>query len=445
MIKMVAYGRSRQVMRYQRRPNTYTALAGIGRAASNAIRRQVAKRVLSSSKPKWVPRKRSRTSVKAKSKTYMPRYVSTGVYGRKFKKPTKYGVSQYLKFGYVEHVEKGGVTNSNNCVYIGHTFGAQKMINAVCGAIVRKLAEKAGYSVRAMNDKIQANETVVSAVSPLNLNYSYKLTAFGQVNVASIVAGADSRWDDLQTQLLNSFYSVVAVGGEDLILLRIWISSKDTAGDIQQVKQANMDLGSLLLDLNFSSKMTMQNRTLARTGGADESNANDIANNPIAGRSYTGRGNGAMMRVANNIVATNEAFLGNRETGEIDFRVDAGGGQVTAEQKEVFNRPPAKSAFQNVSATGSAFLNPGQMKTSSCYFKRKMYLSTFMNAVYKNIEGSTNQSFCTLGMFKIYAYEKRCNTGVDEPDISVGYEINSIYRARVSEIRKGINVVQTLL
>lgn len=449
LINMVAYGRRRAVVPYRRRAGRNFGSAGVYRAVADAIRSRVTKRMLQ--RKRWTPpvskrpAKRTYTGMRSKPTSVVRKYHTTGTYGRRFARVKRQLSSKYEKYGFIEHVETGNVQNSNNCVYVGHSFGWRKLMCAVAGGIIRKLAAKAGYSLRSMLDKVQENENVTFTQSPMNLNFSYKSDSklVQVVNNISIVA--DARWMDVVDALLSAWYNIVIAGAEDLILLRVWISGKDGVGDILQFKQASMDLDGLLIDLYCTSEMTIQNRTLARTGTADESNMLDVANNPVAGKCYFGSGNGAQMRVDNNTAPKAESFIGDQFTGRIFFNPDLGGGTNTDETRAVLNRPPTKAAFTNVSKVGGAMLRPGEMKKSKIALSRKMYLHTFINHMFKNLDDGVTAHFCSVGSFKIFAFEKQCNTGVDEPSISVGYEINNVYRCTVNEIQKGINILQTQL
>lgn len=450
---MVAYGRRRAVVPYRGRTRPYTASFGAYRAIADAIRRTGAQRMLRRWRPQplsvrrpAVKRSRSGSTVRRaiRPRVAGPRFNTRGYPGSRFRKPKTQNASVYAKYGYIEHVEKGGVQSSNNCVYVGHTFGWEKVLYAVLAGIVRKMATHAGYTMRAITDKVQENEVIAPTVSPFNVNISFKNNPTDVQAVSSIIVPANSRWEDVVALFVTEM-KTLASGVEDIIFLRLWLSPRDSAGDTNQVKRSAFDLGSLLLDVYCTSVMTMQNRTLARTGTGDESNMLDVANNPVAGRCYYGNGNGALLRVDNNSAVKTESFLGNDQSGAITYNPDLGGGANTDEIRKVLNRPPTKAAFTNVSKVSSAYLKPGEMKKSILTYRRKMYFQTFINSIFKNLDLAVNSNLTPLGNFKVYGFEKQCNTGVDEPLISIGYEINSVYRCNVNEIHRGINVVQTQL
>ena len=105
----------------------------------------------------------------------------------------------------------------------------------------------------------------------------------------------------------------------------------------------------------------------------------------------------------------------------------------------VLKRPPNKQAFTGVQKQGTVMLNPGEMKTGHIRM-RQTFTINYINQQFRNawrtlsaLNTSTKMSF-NIGKFQFYGFEKRCRTqAADEPVISIGCEINQIYRTTITE------------
>ena len=174
----------------------------------------------------------------------------------------------------------------------------------------------------------------------------------------------------------------------------------------------------------------MQNRTLAGGAGTtDQSSMLDIANNPLDGRLYSGLGNGAIPKFADNSASLVESFFGDRESGIIAAVPDTALGNWTQEMYDNYRRPPSSGSFQGVKKTCKISLKPGEIRTSFVNYRKNMsvneYFQRNQQALYQYTRGGTAAPMHFMGNFRFYGFEKRCNTTVDEPDISVGYEMNT--------------------
>ena len=179
--------------------------------------------------------------------------------------------------------------------------------------------------------------------------------------------------------------------------------------------------------------MALQNRTLASSAvGNDESNRNDIANNPVAGKYYMGNGTGSMLAFSNNTVDLTTNLISDPNTSLIEF--DVNGANVTTDMKSVLKRPPGRQAFTQVVRSGGVIIAPGQIRNSQIRWKRKLSVNTFVRIIFDALkETSATKLRLNLGKFEFFGFERKVSTGVDEPSISIGYEINQVFRCLLTE------------
>jgi hypothetical protein len=383
----------------------------------------------------------TRTAKKRKRMSGL-RYRTSGYLNKPFRKPYKRGVSGYQKWGFVEHVEGGGVVTNDDVVYIGHSFAHDRVVLNVCQAISRKLAAMAGYNVTSMQELIQ-EAGGGSLVSPGNLVIVYTNGVIQHASFDSTAIPADYSWYQL-AELLNSrvFAIAQACASNGMHLKSIALEPSET-----QFRVARVEGDGMLVDMYHTSNLALQNRTLALASGTgvDEGNRNDVANNPLGGRSYSGRGNGTDVRYVAQSAVTTTWLSGRVQDGMIIFDVNGAG--IEPEMKAVLKRPASKSAFSTVNATGPAQLNPGAIRSSKIMYKKTMYLKTFVNmlALFLQSGNPATNLRHNLGYYRFYGFEKKCNTRTDEPSINVGYEINTVYRTKVRMVKKGCAVSQVVL
>ena len=104
-----------------------------------------------------------------------------------------------------------------------------------------------------------------------------------------------------------------------------------------------------------------------------------------------------------------------------------------------FEKRCRTQAADGVQKQGTVMLNPGEMKTGHIRM-RQTFTINYINQQFRNawrtlsaLNTSTKMSF-NIGKFQFYGFEKRCRTqAADEPVISIGCEINQIYRTTITE------------
>jgi hypothetical protein len=327
------------------------------------------------------------------------------------------------------------VHTSPDCAYVGHSFAPFRILGGFCAAMVRLLFEKQGHSVRTMEDKIRGNLDIPYTVTSGIMEYTYRTTANASFILKAITPDINGTYEDLALLFYTDLMSLANTVQYDLIELR-W-KGKESGASPRVV----IDLTAAKVHMSHMSYASLQNRTTAKTGTADESSMLDVANNPLEGKSYSGSGTGAQIRFNNSAITLLSGFVCDTSTGSIEFNVN--GPNVEPEMYTILRRPPLASAFGYVKKSGKVRLSPGSIRKSVLKFQRSMGVNNFMYAMrnYMNQTVSTDIRI-PMGSFQFFAFEKLCNTDTDEPDITIGMEVNQTYRTYITEGFRGITATQ---
>ncbi|MDB4302202.1 hypothetical protein N9924_01405 [bacterium] len=203
---------------------------------------------------------------------------------------------------------------------------------------------------------------------------------------------------------------------------------------------ACVQLAGSSLEFSCYSNLSIQNRTISSTAAGDASNdnRNDVANNPVSGKQYMGYGNGTNLRLQDRATPGAVSLIADASSGLISL--DLANPDITPAQFRNLRRPPRGDSFTNVSSQRQAFLNPGYIKTGRLEYKKSMRVSSFILNLRDTLqEGAINTTRIGMGSFQFFGFEKKCNTRVDEPVISVGYEINQTYQCIVREAKTAVS------
>jgi hypothetical protein len=374
------------------------------------------------------------------------RVFSAGSLGGKFRKPKrqKKPYSQALKSGAVTKYETGTVLSASETPYLGHSFAWNTILLEMCKALIRRLWKKHGVTITSFDDTIEG-------VGPADSNQQNYLLEFryheGQPESLPANAGyinvVYNQTYRQTAQALKQTIDEFASSDNDYFWISLsLLSVLDATGTPKTLPLATIDLTKAKVHFDHSSSICIQNRTTATTtAGEDGHDAQHVDNNPVVGKVYEGKGLGTHLRFNNTLAAPgaiNSDFYPNPNNGLISF--DTGNvTNITTEMLRVLKRPPNKQAFTGVQKQGTVMLNPGEMKTGHIRM-RQTFTINYINQQFRNawrtlsaLNTSTKMSF-NIGKFQFYGFEKRCRTqAADEPVISIGCEINQIYRTTITE------------
>jgi len=362
--------------------------------------------------------------------------VRYGSYHGLFRKPKKKRVSNFFKKGVIFTNESGVVQSSTACAYVGHGFASRAMVKVMCQALVRTLFEKVGLSIVSMTERIQGNLPGTWVVGGGIMLLQYRTSVGAEIKEQGYSVVADETFDELAERFLGFFYSI---GG----LFEI-IGMAYTPASSGSHRDVYVDLSSIKVVFECDSWLTLQNRTAAvSTGPNDESNALDVANNPIEGKVYGGRSNGPLVRYGDQ-ASTAAVLVANPLSGQIKF--DPTAAAVGSGMEANLIRPPNRATLTYATKVSSVRLAPGAMKKGHLKYYASMKLNDFFTkykSVFQNLEGDTVH--VPNGSFELFAFERMCNTRADEPAIQVGLELNQTYRCMLVSVKKGINTQHVIL
>lgn len=324
-------------------------------------------------------------------------YKTRGYSGKAFKKAkrlrrAKYDVSMLR--------ETGGVVSDVNCVYVGHATCVPTVImQEVARAMSKKLWHRwignsattqdgfnAGAATYVMRLTYQTAPNVGS-----NTNIDYNLTGvIYEADLSNVI------WDALNDVMIGA-------PGKSFNISKVGVFGPSGFSE----PRANISLEKAMVDILMTSKLVLQNRTIADSGtGAD--NRNDVANNPLVGKKYQSGGN-FLDAVARSV--TYQSITAGEGNGLI---------VANGDNFALYGQKPPPASFFNATRATSVSLEPGQMKTDYLRSQKTMSLDYLFAALRDAIvETPCNVNMGTVAMFGL---EKKLNSRVDEPTVSVGYE-----------------------
>lgn len=355
------------------------------------------------------PAKRMKTMVQR-------RYHTMGNRGRRFKKPRRMRKSKYLQRGVVLNTEAGNVVTNAKTVHIGHSTPVHQTFFVACNYIVKVLFRRLGQKVTSMYELPQ-ELGFTHLAGPGNMRLGYQFVEGGATSYINIVVAANDSYEACANLLFNQIVTICQSNA--------WVQLRtlEFVENNTDAVNSRLDLSEMVLDISISSKLAVQNRTVASTEAGDQTNMLDIANNPLNGNCYEGNGNYCRPKWVQQTGTIVEP-VGNPLSGVITWDIDAA--NMTADMKDQWQRPLPGNAYENVNKTTRVILKPGEIKHSYLHFKRKIYINKLLDICRSNL--AVTNLFSTWGKFKMFSLEKECNTGVDEPSISIGYEANNCYR-----------------
>ncbi len=375
------------------------------------------------------------------------RRVVQGRMRRPFKAGKRPSYGLYTKYGALMRSELGGIIEQDKCIYVGHCCAARgKMIRIFCFAIMRKLAHKNGFQLTSMKDKIQVPNVAIG-LSPGTLRYTYMEDADNTLLSATVVIAADSSWETVADQLASS-WNGFSVNDTHPRLKEIFIVFQTEDATVHTLAPpARLFLDNCSVSFMLKSELTLQNRTLANSGGAagDHDQATDVENNPIEGYSYTSNGTGFRRNHRNGFVAgLSPVFIGDDASGLIN--VDPDDTLFTSEEQDLLQRPPGTQMFKGVTKGARQRLGPGILRRSHLKASASMSVYSFISKIQGYLKSASDKDFLPIGQARMFAFEKMMHTtDATEPDMSIGFEINNFYACYIKEHASLITVDKDVL
>lgn len=409
--------RGRSMTRRSSSSRSYVRVPTMSSSGSRRSAMSISGRSLASAKS--LTRQRSKSAVK----TVVKKIYQSANSGGKFAKGGKSLPvdTKYAKFGVVEVKEQGGLLQADGlggtaeqCLYLGHATLPDNMVRmAVWRAVVKMILMNIGIQIEDFRAPIL---TYTSASASYLLDFFYSTSEFVRTSVQYELTSSKTP-DSLATELYSNTSFRTST---DIRFERVVIRQKNTIGGTETITVKDIDLSRAMIHYYSKSTLKIQNRSVS---SADNNEADDVDNVPLFGKSYEGKGTGAIYRRQEDSTLP---FCCQDDTGIISpHPISVIAGQYS------LNEPPNPKMFQYVSRNGSAHLEPGQIKTSALVTKKSSTLTMLLQKLNSfRVVGSSvfflDRSYKPHGQFRFFALEKMiqavATTEVNK--IRLAYECN---------------------
>lgn len=306
--------------------------------------------------------------------------------------------------GLVRVFEHGGVVTSNYCRYIGHHDSPyyDVMYLLWCG-ILKKLLEKTGYRISA--DAAPLENIIIGDI--IQVEYRTGPSFVTAITTRALLAG-----DSLKTlaeYFVDKFDSTEhGLFGNNLMFHVIKYIPQAVGYTTMQ-----MNMENLKVHLTSKSTLKIQNRSKNALG----SEADEVDNVPLYGKSYTGKGSGMEVDHQKPYVTSM-------------FYADVQKGMILYDGLNEYREPILAQNTRNTSYSSKVKLDPSDIKTSALSSSTTMLLNKFITkmALSTGSVASTSSIKTLVGKFRVFALEKMIETETNEADIvpiTVAYEVNT--------------------
>lgn len=366
------------------------------------------------------------------------RYVTTGKIGPRFPKPSLAKYDRFVKQGFVIKNEQGGLIEGQECVYIGHySLPLDRTLSACCYALARRIMEQNNlYSQDPLEPSNYSNSLTVFAHYRAAVGGVLDTASVGTVCAAnfSVVTLGDAIGAEIATKITSTLSYF------ELVKLIILDSSSENWCTVQG--------GNISFQVIGNSNLQIQNRTLASdvTTEPTRFNANDVTNNPLRGKVYTGVCNVHALKYIENLGTPGSIaqFYYANDSGVL--AINSQDASFATNVQRSLKKPPIPSSMTNSLGSKYVQLSPGEIRRSNVKSSFRMGFNKLIMVYLAALRGSTNffdARNCAIAKGKnlMYGLEKMCDTGAttEAAGISVGYECVSTVSA-VCYIRKRVNM-----
>jgi len=354
------------------------------------------------------------TVAKRPTKTYRYNTTSSGIGKFPKKKPVS-STDDYAKYGSEIQVENRGVITSIETAYLGHSTNPYRRIfQSVCRAIVKQLFRQNDLDILDWSQFPNSSDPQTYFIV---FRYYVSQTATTTAAISINFPSNSTSYSAIALLLSNALEA--GTFASPIIVKEVSLNRGTTSN---QTSVVTLHLQEFMLDFDISSKLTVQNRTLAgdlATPDNEDDNAESISNNPLKCRIYhTNLGNGFQeVYKPTTIPGTYVSFVAQPSTGFITGN--------WLNNPTALTKLPYSSFFKRTTSQATSILHPGQIKTSYITYKRSMYLQTFMNLFQYSVSNDSDVLPLPInfGNAELIGFEKVLQSAGENP-INISYEIN---------------------
>lgn len=375
------------------------------------------------------------------SKSKGPRTLTMGSIGPRMRiKKNVDPFAKFNKYGVTKNTEVYGNNAAANALYLEATIAIPyEWLTQIVQCMVRRLLEKAGIRVVSTSDIISATNLAENSIdlevclyvqNQAGTTSRYPFT-LGSKSVKNITFFLLPFFIDYSSGATNN-----AGAGDVKNLDEPKMLTFGRVGNVL-VTGAPMIYSSILLDevyleghLRMISKV--QNRTKGVSGGTTE---DDIANQPIVGTLYYFNG------LPRSKIGTG-SNTNQEETVFAKFPVDRHLKTINdTEVSTELGEPPSRKSWWNCIGSSNVRLNPGEIRTFTCYQTIKKqrllgYLKKFRLQYGTNApadpESKYSTNYCPLKTV-LFAFEEMIQSSSEANTLTIGYEIESKAGCYISE------------
>lgn len=318
--------------------------------------------------------------------------------------------NKYASKGTIETMEAGiTVTqlNINNSfpVAIGHSTLSPTNFYFLLGrSILKDMLKKAGIPMPELDDPFP-----FPVGTTIFITFQYDPLA-GDTTATAFTSIGGSSFGDAANGIINQLVSIVAgqAEGNSLILKSANIT---TGTGPSSGYAASILLDTATVHYHSKSSLKVQNRTLALGADDDNNSTENVANQPLYGKSFDCPGGGLVFKQCGN-GGVNYALL-PQEAGLI------GEAMVQGHCQEV----PIPSMFVRVNKSAKVRLEPGQLKTSVLTHTVTMNLNKFIQQIVYGT-GKRLQQLGTVAKTRVIMLEKMITATAGDLPPSIAGEVN---------------------
>lgn len=424
--------------RVWKNPNARRLIKSGARYAANAaadyIERQT---VTSANRPVARPkRKRPAEQMSRRNRRRVGRrggrkFFTMGRFGRRFgRKGLMRRVSRALTDGVVNKVERSFNVSDSNCVYLGHhTAGAGLTFYTICQAVTRLFAKRARQDFTNFDTPMGGPNFAGNPKA--SLRFCYRTTVNGTLLTSDLTITPGATWLTFSNNMADKLM-LLMVGEQYFELYSLNLTSLNTA-TTEMRYDVTLYCKDLYVSLDCKSVMSVQNRTEAENGADDEDeDANNIANNPLTGKMYTGVGYIYPFNYQSNFSGAAPVLRIDPEIGYMTFEPTLS--SLPVDMIEAIKKPPPYKSFSNLTGNKAVKLNPGQIRKSyirvsyshSLQVWCNMFLSCFRVAG-QSVNVIDQDACATLrfGKSVLFGLEK-CISVNSTSKVNVAFEVNQV-------------------
>lgn len=305
--------------------------------------------------------------------------------------------------GTVRKVEVGSVVvePERQVCYLAHsTMPATQVLRQCIQSLLKRLLTEASIAIKNENDPLTPNQYYYNEI---RLYYKVKdgdivtekkfiLTA------AETLAQVTSAWITWLRDTLSGTSGLM----NQMLSLRYYAQFGTTTDALLMLSE--LDLTTVRFEIYSKSFLKMQNRTINSTGN---DSTEDVDNVPISGRFFEYATNGTIYRdfstpasVASSAQVTTDNNYGllPRPTTTSDTGTN------------IYKEIPDRTQFVGCKKSGTALLQPGQIRTSLLYDKMNVGLNKIIQVILCRVPNTDNQpNQIWMGKTRLFAWEKVIN------------------------------------